>query len=379
MVLAVNVFADRNIDIRELLKGQELSFTEIAKVVGERWQVLPSEEREACERQANGAKERYYAELAEYKKTPQYDAYQKYLEEFRAKHAVPTKGRSYHLFSHLLSIALTNIEGKRSKIETGTHTSVRSNNPDQPDYETNRAFRSMQPDTSTGGRRGSEASSAIGAASFPTGAPFFSSTSVSPASLPLSTLNSPNTGNQYSPISVSPRSSMYEATGSRDLRSLQDLNAANQPSAFISPPQQTSSTTAPLYPLVSRFQSTRESLPRRSIRENMRLPPLTHEDTTLSSESGHSSTGYNFSPGGYSGSALPSDSNKNMRLLPQPVPILGPSASLLDRPLASVSPHQVSPQQSDYRTQGSLAALVRAGELAAQMAEDESMKAEGSL
>jgi hypothetical protein len=68
-----------------------------------------------------------------------------------------------------------------------------------------------------------------------------------------------------------------------------------------------------------------------------------------------------------------------MRLLPQPVPILGPSASLLDRPLASVSPHQVSPQQSDYRTQGSLAALVRAGELAAQMAEDESMKAEGSL
>ncbi|KAJ4408162.1 hypothetical protein N0V91_003511 [Didymella pomorum] len=92
--------------VRELLKGQDLSFTEIAKVVGERWQVLPAEEREACERQANGAKEKYYAGLSEYKKTPQYDAYQKYLEEFRAKHNAPTK--------------VTIPEGKRSKLETET-------------------------------------------------------------------------------------------------------------------------------------------------------------------------------------------------------------------------------------------------------------------
>ena len=70
--------------MRESLKGQDLSFTEIAKVVGE--------EREGCERQANGAKEKYYAELAEYKKTPNYEAYQKYLEDFKAKHSVPTKG-----------------------------------------------------------------------------------------------------------------------------------------------------------------------------------------------------------------------------------------------------------------------------------------------
>ena len=78
--------------MRESLRGQDLSFTEIAKVVGEKWQVLPAEERESCERQANGAKEKYYAELAEYKKTPQFEAYQKYLEDFKAKHAVPTKG-----------------------------------------------------------------------------------------------------------------------------------------------------------------------------------------------------------------------------------------------------------------------------------------------
>ncbi|GME32590.1 High mobility group HMG1/HMG2 [Neofusicoccum parvum] len=72
--------------MRESLKGQELSFTEIAKLVGERWQTLSPSSREACERQAAAAKEKYYSELAEYKKTPEYAQYQEYLVEFRAKH-----------------------------------------------------------------------------------------------------------------------------------------------------------------------------------------------------------------------------------------------------------------------------------------------------
>ena len=84
---------NKGTEVRETLKGQELSFTEIAKVVGERWQVLDADAREACERQANSAKEKYYAELAEYKKTPEYEAYQKYLEDFKAKHAAPPKGK----------------------------------------------------------------------------------------------------------------------------------------------------------------------------------------------------------------------------------------------------------------------------------------------
>jgi hypothetical protein len=91
--------------VRESLKGQDLSFTEIAKVVGERWQVLPADEREGCERQANGAKERYYAALAEYKKTTDFKAYQKYLEDFKAKHQIPTKG-----LSHILRCELQNID-----------------------------------------------------------------------------------------------------------------------------------------------------------------------------------------------------------------------------------------------------------------------------
>lgn len=72
--------------MRDKLKGQDLSFTEIAKIVGERWQVLASHEKEPCERQAQKLKERYYVDLIEYKKTPQYAQYQEYLAEFKAKH-----------------------------------------------------------------------------------------------------------------------------------------------------------------------------------------------------------------------------------------------------------------------------------------------------
>ena len=75
--------------MREELKGQELSFTEIAKLVGERWQVLQPDVREGYEKQAAAAKEKYYAELAEYKKTPEYVQYQEYLADFKAKHNPP--------------------------------------------------------------------------------------------------------------------------------------------------------------------------------------------------------------------------------------------------------------------------------------------------
>lgn len=79
-------------EIREELKGQDLSFTEIAKLVGERWQVLAPELRDKCEHQAATAKEKYYNELNNYKKTLQYSQYQGYLAEFKAKHATPRSG-----------------------------------------------------------------------------------------------------------------------------------------------------------------------------------------------------------------------------------------------------------------------------------------------
>jgi hypothetical protein len=71
-----------------------LSFTEIAKIVGEKWQMSPTEAREPYHHQANAEKEKYYTELAAYKELPQYEAYQMYLEEFKAKHSAQHNGLS---------------------------------------------------------------------------------------------------------------------------------------------------------------------------------------------------------------------------------------------------------------------------------------------
>lgn len=73
-------------EVREHLKGKDLSFTEIAKTVGERWQVLAPDDKATYESRSQAMKDRYYAQLAEYKKTQDYANYQHYLEDFKAKH-----------------------------------------------------------------------------------------------------------------------------------------------------------------------------------------------------------------------------------------------------------------------------------------------------
>lgn len=82
--------------MREALKAQDLSFTELAKVIGERWQLLSPEAREEYELQASTAKEKYKSEFAEYKKTERYSLYQAYLAEFRAKQAAQPMGKSHY-------------------------------------------------------------------------------------------------------------------------------------------------------------------------------------------------------------------------------------------------------------------------------------------
>ncbi|KAI0013355.1 hypothetical protein F4779DRAFT_388788 [Xylariaceae sp. FL0662B] len=74
--------------MREDLKGQNLTFTEIAKLVGENWQNLTRAEKEPFERQAHEAKERYNCNLVNYKKTSEYRKYSEYLNEFRKRQAV---------------------------------------------------------------------------------------------------------------------------------------------------------------------------------------------------------------------------------------------------------------------------------------------------
>ncbi|KAM0223656.1 hypothetical protein ACHAPA_012111 [Fusarium lateritium] len=78
--------------MREDLRSQNLTFTEIAKLVGENWQNLNASEKEAYESQANADKEKYHRDLMEYKKTPDYRQYVQYLHEFKEKQSKRTQG-----------------------------------------------------------------------------------------------------------------------------------------------------------------------------------------------------------------------------------------------------------------------------------------------
>ncbi|KAJ2976530.1 hypothetical protein NUW58_g8060 [Xylaria curta] len=77
--------------MREELKGQNLTFTEIAKLVGENWQNLNRIDKAPFERQANDAKEKYNQDLGEYKKTAECKKYNEYLREFRKRQAIQTQ------------------------------------------------------------------------------------------------------------------------------------------------------------------------------------------------------------------------------------------------------------------------------------------------
>lgn len=347
--------------------------------------MLPSNEREAFERQANSAKEKYYAGLADYKRTPQYEAYQKYLEDFKAKQAAPTKG-PYTRYSPLEFTGLTGFEGKRSKLETETSISTRSSSHDQHEQTTNRSLSTAQLDPSKAGQQRSGSSPPMGPARLPAG-PSYSSKPTSPASHPLSGISSPRVEVAHSSLSASPRSAtmhkdmMFDLSSSasvRDSRSLPDPNLSYPSMTYAHPSQQPASTTPPSYPFMPLPPVPIELPPRRTLRDSStRLPLLTHEDTTWSSESGHS--GYNIPIAGFSGSLLPLDLQKTLRTLPQPVPNIGPSQSPLDRQPSLLGAHsQLPPQTLDLRTQGPLAALLRAGELASREADADAMDADVS-
>ena len=61
--------------------------------MGESWKSLPREEKEILETQAQRAKEKYSFEPAKYKKTPEYQKYSRYLQEFKKKHQKSGKGQ----------------------------------------------------------------------------------------------------------------------------------------------------------------------------------------------------------------------------------------------------------------------------------------------
>lgn len=69
-----------------------MSFTAIAKTVGERWQLLAPGDKDKYEREAAANKDIYYAQMNEYKKTPQYAEYQEYLAQFHGKQSGSQQG-----------------------------------------------------------------------------------------------------------------------------------------------------------------------------------------------------------------------------------------------------------------------------------------------
>ncbi|KAL7321334.1 hypothetical protein PS15m_001116 [Mucor circinelloides] len=72
-------------DSRAELKNQNLSFAELAKIVGDQWKNLSHIEKQSYERRAMRAKDEYLAALEQYRQTSQYHRYQEYLNEFKSK------------------------------------------------------------------------------------------------------------------------------------------------------------------------------------------------------------------------------------------------------------------------------------------------------
>jgi hypothetical protein len=83
-------FAD---DLRASPEISALSFVDIAREVGRRWQELPPEKKRVWESNAARAMQEFEAQMDEYKKTHNYRRYQNYLAEFKAQQQPPTNGK----------------------------------------------------------------------------------------------------------------------------------------------------------------------------------------------------------------------------------------------------------------------------------------------
>ncbi|QDS72688.1 hypothetical protein FKW77_003104 [Venturia effusa] len=337
--------------VREELRGQDLSFTEIAKLVGERWQVLAPDLRESCERQAAGAKEKYYAEMADYKKTAQYAQYQEYLADFKAKHAAPKH------------------DGKRSRVEheNSVDTVGSAQNGERSDKLGEKPVGHGTPtESSTVRTPRSHSNAHAGATGFSALSGYHPvSASTSPATYSVD-LRSPASQHAYSPGS-SPRdgTSVYSsydlphhARGTEpaaDLRGRQsnvpNHGLSNRECRYWSGPNEENQSQSPVHS---------DLLTRRAPRASPQLPALVRADTT------HSSYSESLPGVPYQGTLLPViDPQKADRMLPAPIPSTnGMNTSPLDArpPLPGAARALAQLQNHDHGSQWP--ALLRATELA---------------
>ncbi|KAF1838467.1 hypothetical protein BDW02DRAFT_594716 [Decorospora gaudefroyi] len=71
----------------------QLSFVDIAREVGRRWQHLPPEKKGVWESNAARAMQEYEAQMDEYKKTENWRKYQAYLNDFKMQQSTPSLGK----------------------------------------------------------------------------------------------------------------------------------------------------------------------------------------------------------------------------------------------------------------------------------------------
>ncbi|KAI9845704.1 MAG: hypothetical protein M1838_001567 [Thelocarpon superellum] len=275
-------------ETRELLRGQNLSFTEIAKLVGEKWQVLPAVEKEPFETQAAAAKERYNTELSEYKRTDSYRDYTQYLADFKAKYSTQPS------------------DGKRAKLETQPSTASSNS--------LTGASTSPRPAT-TARTSGDSIPSSINRS---TSAGYQTASLPSPNSLPTAqagftpTMAGPSLSHGFGSHHTSPKpASSGGYSRNMNVAALEDLRDAHpgpsmEPLPRIIPldDQRLRSGQTSLPPLnVDEMGGTDQGLLRLSNRRSDRLSTsLTREGTTASSTSSGSTLG-----SGTSGSSNPYD------------------------------------------------------------------------
>ncbi|KAJ1506609.1 hypothetical protein HMI54_004920 [Coelomomyces lativittatus] len=75
-------------EVRQELRNQKLSFSNLAKVVGDRWKSMSSAEKKAREEHAARLKEDYQLKLMEYRQTSEFQHYLNYLHDFEASAAL---------------------------------------------------------------------------------------------------------------------------------------------------------------------------------------------------------------------------------------------------------------------------------------------------
>lgn len=78
-------------DIRAELKQQNKSFTDLAKIIGDRWKNISANEKEIYELGAQKAKELYAKQVNAYQQTESFQCYQKYLSEFKSQNEVAAR------------------------------------------------------------------------------------------------------------------------------------------------------------------------------------------------------------------------------------------------------------------------------------------------